>query len=121
MRQLGPRDRRRGNNSGSLESWLHLDLQVLAMQTQTGVSLVPSRPVSPEKRSRADREGMKQDAHLARLGRRAPAPLALLTQGTRTAIANTGPIDHTEAPVGSLAEFRGEERAPSGATQGPMR
>jgi hypothetical protein len=76
--RLCPRDRRRGRSRGSLESWLHLDREVLAMQTQAGVPLVPSVPVSPEERSRAYRQGMKQDAHLARFGRGTPTPLALV-------------------------------------------
>ena len=49
MRPLGPRDHRRGRSGGSLESWLYLDLQVLAMQAQAGMPLVPSAPVPPEK------------------------------------------------------------------------
>src|SRR5215469_14695441 len=99
MRPLGPRDRRRGRGRGSLESWIHLDLQVLAMQTQASVPLVPSRPVSPEERSRSDRQGMKQDAHLARLGRGPPVPLALIAQGTRTTIANAGSVDYPQTAI----------------------
>jgi hypothetical protein len=78
MRPLGPRDRLRGRSRGPGESWLHLDLQVLAMQTQASVSLVPSVPVSPEKWGRANRQGIKQDAHLARFGGGPPVPLALV-------------------------------------------
>jgi hypothetical protein len=96
MRTLSPGNRRRGRSSGFLESWFHLDLKMLAMQTQAGVPLVPSWPVSPEKGSRAWRQRMKQDAHLARFGRGMPVPLALLAQGTWTAIATTGRIDHPQ-------------------------
>src|SRR5215471_13109136 len=99
MRPLGPRNCWRGRSRGPPQSWLHLDLQVLAMQTQAGVPLVPSRPVSPEKRSRAYREGMKQDTHLARFGRGPPVPLALVAQGTRTAVANAGGIDDPQAAI----------------------
>src|SRR6266568_2753346 len=99
MRPLGPRNRRRGRSRGPLESWLHLDLQVLAMQTQAGVPLVPSVPVSPEEGSRAYRQGMKQDAHLARFGRGPPVPLALVAQGTRTAVTNAGGIDDPQAAI----------------------
>jgi len=54
MRPLSPRDHRRGRSSGCLENWLHLDPQALAMQAQTGVPLVASRPVTPEQGGRAD-------------------------------------------------------------------
>ena len=99
MRPLGPRDRRRGSSRGSRESWLQLHLQVLAMQTQAGLPLVPSVPVSPEERSRAYRQGMEQDAHLARFGRGPPVPLALVAQETRTAVANAGGIDDPQAAI----------------------
>jgi len=69
------------------------------MQTQTSVPLVPSAPVSPEQRSRSHCQGMEQHAHLARFGRGAPAPLALLAQRTRTATANARPIDHAQASI----------------------
>ncbi len=91
------------------------------MQTQAGVPLVSSVPVSPEQRSGADRQGMKQDAHLARFGRGAPVPLALLTQRTRTATANAGPIDHAQAPISFSAVFMRQERAPCRTPQGSIR
>src|SRR5690348_1839849 len=121
MRPLGPRERRRGRGSGALERWLPLDLQVLAMQTQAGVPLVPSGPVSPEEGSSADRQGMKQDAHLAWFGCGASTPLALLAQRTGTATVNAGTIDHAQAPIGFSAVLMREERAPSRATQRPIR
>ena len=91
------------------------------MQTQAGVSLVPSVPISPKEWSRAYRQRMKQDADLARFGRGPTVPLALLAQGTRTATANAGPIDHAQAPIGFAAVFMWEKRAPSRATQGSIR
>lgn len=69
------------------------------MQTEAGVPLVPSGPVAPEERSRSHRKGMEQDAHLARLTRFAAVPLALLSQQTWTAVANTGGIDDPETPI----------------------
>lgn len=51
---------------------------MLAMQTETGVPLVPPVPISPEQRSGADQQRMEQHADLARFGRCAPVPLALL-------------------------------------------
>src|SRR5215469_4820282 len=73
MRPLGSRNRRRGGCNRSGESWVRLDLQALAMQMQTGSSLVPSAPVSPQERSRSHCQGMEEDADLARFGRCAPA------------------------------------------------
>ena len=121
MRAFGPREHRRGRSRGALEGWLHLDLQVLAMQTQTGVPLVPPMPVSPEERSRADRQGMKQNAHLARLGRGPPVPLALVAQGTRTAVANAGGIDDPQAVVMLSTVLMGDQHVASRTPQGSIR
>lgn len=99
MRTLSPGNRRRGESPGFLESRLHLDFEMVAMQTQAGVPLVPSGPVSPEEGSRAYRQRMKQDAHLAWFGRGPPVPLALVAQGTRTAVANAGGIDDPQAAI----------------------
>ena len=119
MRPLGPRDRRRGSSRGSLEGWLHLDLQVLAMQTQAGVPLVPSGPVAPEEGSRADRQGMKQDAHLARFARFAPVPLTAFTERTRTAAANAGGIDDPQTAITLSTAFMRDQRLACWTAQGP--
>ena len=105
MRSLGPRDHRRGGSTRSGEGWFHLNLQALAMQTQAGPSLVSSAPVAPEQRSRAYRQGMEQDAHLARFGRCAAAPLALLPQRTGATIANAGGVDHPQTAIAFSAAF----------------
>ena len=76
MRMLGARKYRRRGSSGSLERRPYLDREMLAMQTQPGVPLVASRPVPPEERSGADREGVEQDAHLPQFGRGTCIPLA---------------------------------------------
>jgi hypothetical protein len=46
MRTSGPRKRRRRRGFGGEESWFRLDFQMLAMQTQAGVPLMPSVPVA---------------------------------------------------------------------------
>ena len=120
MHPLGPRDRRRGRGRGSRENWLHLDLQMLAMQTQAGMPLVLSVPVSPEERSSAHRQGVKQDAHLARFGRFAPAPLALVAQGARTAIANTGRIDNPQIAMTFSTSLMGNQNVACWTPQGPI-
>ncbi len=120
MRPLLPGDRRWGRSNRSREGRFHLDVQVLAMQTQTGMPLVSPVPVPPEQRSRSHRQGMKQDAHLARFRRCTAVPLALLTQRTRAAGPNTGPIDHTQALISFSATFMRQERVPSRAAQRPI-
>jgi hypothetical protein len=121
MRPLGPRDcRRRRSSSGSGENWLHLDLQALAMQTQAGMSLVPSGPVSPEKRSRSHCQRMEQHAHLTRFGCGAPAPLALLPQRTRTTIANAGSRDHPQTAISFSTAFKRDQCVACGTPQGPI-
>src|SRR6266487_4897137 len=105
MRTLCPRDRRRGSRLSSRESRFSQDLQILAMQTDTRQPLVPSIPVSPEEWSRSHCQGMEQHADLARFGCCAAVPLALLTQRTRTAIANTGRIDHAETAITLSTSF----------------
>lgn len=121
MRPLGARNRRRGRSSRLREGRFHLDVQVLAVQTQTGPPLMSSAPVSLEQRSRSHVQGMKQDAHLAWFGCGASTPLALLAQRTRTATANTRSIDHAQAPIGFSTVFVRQECAPSRATQAPIR
>jgi hypothetical protein len=121
MRPLGPRHRRRGRSRGPLESWLHLDREVLAMQTQAGVPLVPSVPVSPEERSRAYRQGMKQDAHLARFGRGPPVPLALVAQGTRTAVTNAGGRDDPQAAITLSTVLMRDQHVACRTPQGSIR
>jgi hypothetical protein len=85
------------------------------------VPLVPSVPVSPEKRSRAYREGMKQDAHLARFGRGTPVPLALVAQGTRTAVANAGGIDDAQAAITLSTVLMRDQNVACRTSQGSIR
>src|SRR5690349_17931090 len=120
MRALGPRNRRRGRSICSGESRFHLEVQVLAMQTDTRSPLVPSAPVSPEQRSQSHWQRMEQDTHLTRFGRGASVPLALLAQRTRTTVTNAGPIYHAQAPIGFSAVFMRQECAPSRTPQGPI-
>src|SRR5258708_25270334 len=120
MRPLGPRDGRRGRSNSSGEDRFHLNLQALAVQTQTGPSVVPSAPVSPEQRSRSHRQRMEQDAHLARFGRWAPTPLTLLPQQTRTAVANARPIDDPQTAIAFSTVLMRDQDVACWASQGPI-
>jgi hypothetical protein len=91
------------------------------MQTQTGVPLVPSGPVSPEERSRAYRQRMEQEAHLAWFGRGTPIPLALLAQRTRTTVANAGGIDDPQTAIAFSPSFMRDEDVACWTPQGPIR
>src|SRR6266581_2593763 len=105
MRELRPGDCRKRRSRGDGVGRFHLDLQMLAMQTQARSPLVSSGPVSPEERSRAYWQRMEQHAHLTRFSRCVAIPLALLAQRTRTATADAGPIDDAQASIGFSAVF----------------
>jgi hypothetical protein len=79
------------------------------MQMQAGVSLVPSGPVSPEKRRDADQQRVKQDTHLAWFGSGAPIPLTLLPQRARATRTNAGGIDHPQTAVMLSPVFMGSQ------------
>ncbi|HEU5383851.1 MAG TPA: hypothetical protein VFV38_51280 [Ktedonobacteraceae bacterium] len=89
----------------------HLDVQVLAVQAQTG---------SPEERSRSHLQRMEQNAHLARFGCRAAVPLTLVAQRTGTAPAHARPRDHAQAAIGLSAVFMRKQLLARWATQGPI-
>jgi hypothetical protein len=120
MRTLCPRNHRRGSSSGSPESRLHLDRAVLATQTHTGVPVVASRPVPPEERGRADREGMEQDTHLARCGRGTSIPLARRTFGTGTAVADAGRRDDPQAALTLATGCMKNQPLACGTSHGPI-
>lgn len=121
MGTLSPREDRRGSGRSRRKNWPHLNVQALAVQTQTGPPLMASGPVPPEQRGRAYRQGMEEHTDLAWFGCGVSTPLALLAQRTGTATANAGTIDHAQAPIGFSAVLMWEERAPSRATQRPIR
>ena len=120
MRALNTRDHRRGRSISSGESRFYLEVQMLAMQTETRSPLVPSAPVSPKQRSRSHRQGMEQDAHLARFGRCVSTPLALLTQRTGTAVANADGIDDSEIAITLSTLFMRDQYVACWTAQGPV-
>ncbi len=121
MRTLGTRDRGRSSGFGGGKGWLSLDVQALAMQVETCLPLVSPIPVPPQQRSRSHRQGMEQDADLARFACFAPAPLALLPQRTRTAIANAGGIDHPQTAIAFSTPFMRNQDIACGTPKRPIR
>jgi hypothetical protein len=121
MRPLGPREYRRRRSNRSGEGRFQLNVQAVAVQTQTGSSLVSSAPVPPEQWSCPHLQGMEQHTHLARFVRCAAVPLALLTQGTRTAGANAGGIDHPQAAIMLSTVFMRNQHIACRTAQGPIR
>ena len=70
---------------------------------------------------RTDDERMQEHTHLARLGGSAAIPLTLFAQGTGTTTADTGRIDHTQAPIGLSAPLVGHKRLTSWTAQRDIR
>jgi hypothetical protein len=90
---------------------------LMAQELDTGPTIPPAAPVSPQQRSRSDREGMQQYTHLTRLGCHFPLPLALLAQRARAATADAGGVHDAQASIGFPAPFVGRELLPSGTAQ----
>src|SRR5260370_12761011 len=63
---------------------------------------------------------MEQDAHLARLARFAPLPLALLAQRAGAATANAGGIHHAQASISFSAVFVRNQLLVSRAPKRPI-
>jgi hypothetical protein len=79
-----------------------LDLQTLIAQELDAGPLIPSSaPVAPEQGSRSDGERMPKYTHLAWLRRLFAEPLTLLPQRAGAAMADTGRVDHEQAPSAS--------------------
>src|SRR2546421_8254457 len=99
MGALGTREER-GSRAGR-RSLLHLHNHLLLpKQVHAGSAMTSAAPVPPEQRSRSDREGMQEHAHLSWLRCRLSLPLALLTQRAGAATADAGGVHHTQAPIG---------------------
>src|SRR5713226_8357388 len=79
--------------------------------------MVPTTPITPEQGRGTNDEGMQQHAHLARLGGGPALPLTLFKQRAGTTTANTGRIDHTQAPVGFSAPLMHNQRLASRTAQ----
>jgi len=87
-----------GGRSGSGWRQAHLDV-LLAHELHTGTPVRSPAPIAPEQRCGTHSERMQQHTHLARLRGSTPIPLTLLTQRTRTAVANAGRIHHAQAAI----------------------
>ena len=98
-----------------------LDLDALiAQELDTGASVDSTTPVLPEERRIPNDKRMEQDAHLARLARFAPLPLALLAQRAGAATANAGGIHHAQASISFSAVFVRNQLLVSRAPKRPI-
>src|SRR5258706_14445389 len=77
----------------------------------------PPTPVSPEQGSSPNLEGMEQHTSPTWLLRVPPVPLALLSQGAASTLADTSRIHETETAISFSALFGRRERLSSAATQ----
>jgi hypothetical protein len=112
MGTLRTRKRCRSDTGSGLPR-LHLDLHALVVkQLYTRPPMSSSTPVLPEERRIPNDKRMEQDAHLARLARFAPLPLARLSQRAGTATANAGSIHDAQTAIGFSALFLRSESAP---------
>ena len=81
--------------------WRQAHLQALvAHELQAGTPMVSAAGVAPEERSSPNRERMQEHADLTWLRRRIAIPLTLLAQRTGAAVANAGPVHHTQTSIG---------------------
>ncbi len=102
MCPLLPRKDRRRRHGAALARRIRFlpHLKVLSTcQLHTSASMLSPPPVLPEKGNRADMEGMKQYADLARLLGGTALPLALFAQGTGTTTPDTSRIHHAQAAI----------------------
>jgi hypothetical protein len=101
--------------------WRQAHLQALvAYELQAGTPMYSAAPIAPEERGSTNREWMQEHADLTRLRRRIAMPLTLLAQRTRAAVANAGPIHHTQTSIGFSALLMGEQLLGSRAAQRPI-
>ena len=98
-----------------------ISTRLFAQELDTGASVDSTTPVLPEERRIPNDKRMEQDAHLARLARFAPLPLALLAQRAGAAIANAGRIHHAQAAIGLSTSLLEVKRLPCWAPKRPVR
>jgi hypothetical protein len=90
---------------------------LLIKQVPAGPPMMPTAPVSPEKRFRTYKQWMQQHTYLVWLLRSTTLPLTLLTQRTGATTAPAGGIHDTQAAIGFSASLMRDQRLVSGATQ----
>ena len=82
----------------------HLHLHALMThQLDARASVEPTAPVTPEERRRTDDEVDAAGRSPGAAWGSAALPLTLFAQGTGTATADAGRIDHAQAPIGFSA------------------
>ena len=97
-----------------------ISTRLFAQELDTGASVDSTTPVLPEERRIPNDKRMEQDAHLARLARFAPLPLALLAQRAGAATANAGSIHHAQASISFSAVFVRNQLLVSRAPKRPI-
>src|SRR6266567_995396 len=76
---------------------------LVAQQAHAGSAMLPATPITPEQGSRPNLQRMQQQADPARLRRGVAMPLALLSQGTRSTLAEPSRVDQTQAAISRRA------------------
>src|SRR6266849_2507803 len=94
---------------------------LVAQQAHAGSAMLPATPILPEQGSRPNRVRMQEQADPARLRRGVTMPLTLLSQGTRSTLADASRVDQTQAAISLTALFGCREHLLGGAAQGPVR
>jgi len=97
-----------------------ISTRLFAQELDTGASVDSTTPVLPEERRIPNDKRMEQDAHLARLARFAPLPLARLAQRAGAATANAGGIHHAQASISFSAVFVRNQLLVSRAPKRPI-
>lgn len=93
---------------------------LVAHEVHASSSMLAARPISPQQWSETSLERMQQAAHLARLCRLMPMPLALFPQGTGTTIGDPGREDHAQAATLFAAPFTRKEHLARRTPYGPL-
>src|SRR5260370_27802371 len=101
MRPVRTGKRRRWERWGGKKTRFYPHLQALVTKKlHTRPPMLPTAPILPEDGERPDDQSMQQHAHLARLRRGVPLPLALFAQTARAATTDASRIHDAQAPLG---------------------
>jgi hypothetical protein len=94
---------------------------LMTKELHTRPPMLPPAPILPEDGEGPDDQWMQEHTHLTRLRGGAAIPLTRLSQGTGTATADTGGIDHAQAAIGFPALLVCRKSLTCWTTQRPIR